>query len=525
MVSLFSSFVGFCFLLLSSQTIRVYSNTLNEYTITTSRHSTTTSTAREFSLAWISKSFSPEKEERNLQRTGDVWRACSGNKTEGKQTVTQNNTEYTKSIYDYTDYDDEHKPACTCFFDKEESEYWAQCALGDKTCNSETAACTGTHEFFLFSDFSGDLKQKSSCSLCTDVNNCASVEEMCTLVVFNENATPDRCILKQVHGDGTQTRCDECNICMDTSGAYGISHNCFGNPTPKGSCNTEGTAHLHNFVPVIEYEQKNVLIGGTFGKICNRDEVEALYSKTNYDDGYKKTCECKDPTQGLIVCDLFLETDTSTCFANECTEVSDLFFFDSSGDLNEKMTCDLSNDTCTTVRFSASGEPIGCTVFSPTNLDTCDDCTICKDETLQLHGVRYDCFGHSVGKGLCFIDKGIAVFNLPQEHAQDNIALIEAGETISSDQSNVIDNNRKQLVLLWVFGAIFSLCFVTVIITLCMRVKRKARGEATVSEEVQTAIVVDTVVHVASILDDPPEVIVDQYGQPMIDDPTPITIT
>merc|ERR1712146_755405 len=145
------------------------------------------------------------------------------------------------------------------------------------------------------------------------------------------------------------------------------------------------------------------------GEICGANEEAALYSRTLYDDGLAKVCDCHDPSSGIIACDLFNEE----CFANACTEISDIFFFDpADGAFKEKMTFDNRLGIGSIVDFNKSGKPTSCVAFYPgsESLMQCTDCSICQDSSGSL-GIQVDCFGIIPGD-VCSISNGGAVSNL-----------------------------------------------------------------------------------------------------------------
>ena len=509
---------------------------------------------REISPEWLSKvlSFGTNSGSgslRALQSTGHVWKACSGNVTDNGQMVVQNNTEYTQSIYEHTSYDDGHEPACTCFYDKSRDEYWAQCALGDRTCDPRTGACTGTHEFFLFSDTNGNLQQKSSCGLCQDINNCEGIRETCTLVAFDEDSgIPSRCVLKSINDDGTQSVCDDCTICQHPqTNEYGTIYDCFGETTLPGTCDTSGTAHLHNFEPVLQPEPASASIGGTFRDYCNDPTKVRPFSPNtgpaNYED-YTMTCDCQDPTAGTITCELSPRTATN-CFAgaSSCAEFTQIYYFDlATGEIETMITCDLlGTNLCTTVGFSVpSGEPLVCSLFSARTLENCRACTFCRDEAFQSYGIRYDCFGHTVGdNGACTErDHGhqeatdATAAPEPTDENDDKKAFVDRKPNISptsppnKNNDNYNNNRDRTLVLGLAIGGVAFAAFVAVMTTLVCRPNgpRPIDNEETLREP--SAYDQQEGLRLATAgTDDPPEVLVDQDGRPMVEDPTPIIIT
>jgi len=415
---------------------------------------------------------------RQLPVTGDVWEACSSNITNMQQSVYQNSTDYTKTVYQYTIYDDEHEPQCTCFWDRQEEVYWMQCSVGDKDCNENNSICSGTHEYFLFSDTTGNLKQKSACNVCSDVSICEGIQEICTMVLFHEeDRRPERCYLREMYGN---TLCHDCEVCFDKNGNHGIRHDCFNDPTPVGTCDTSGTAHLHNFQPVFSRGSKR--LGGAFAQVCENTEI--LYEVTDYDDVYpNKQCDCKDPTEGIVMCDLFDRADD--CFATQCAELSEIFYFDANGEMNEKMSCDMTNDTqpyqsCSLVQFSDTGTPTTCSIV--VNGTTCTNCQICEDS--DEFGIKYDCFG--IQQRECLSTKGRALHNLKP-------------------------NTNNSLLWIWILCALAASGGLAVVI------RKRTRSEIVVEDGGEGGGTTDA--------GDPPSVLVNEVGEPKVDDPTPIALT
>jgi hypothetical protein len=519
-----------------------------------------------------------------------VWKACSGNITEGQQIVSQNATLYADSVYQHTSYDDAYAPACTCLYDHAAGTYWAQCALGDVTADcsgkepEENCVQTRTHEFFLFSAVSGGLAQKSSCTMCVDPSECPSdadgnPRETCTLVLFDDHTgEPLRCVFQRLLDDGSKERCDRCQICRE-NGATGIAHSCDSDSTgtepTNAKCDLTETAQQHNFLAprTIDRDTPRTRIGGDFGSLCQSQQLpeeEALYgsSTIRYDDEYHTKCECPDPTQGLVVCDLYTLTTATTpyinttnnssssssntrnCFANECTELSETFLFDDRGHLFQKTTCDYihpsnnnsnttSNTTnsatslhiCSTVVFSQVGVPIACqflnhhdaaTATATTVEQLCDTCRICRDEN-GTHGLLYtDCEGRSESTA-CRTDQGRAVFNLPEPF---NLPVAPPRDPFVEEPTRGVTTQRPaqrdtnyptRLVLGIVLGGlavVLSITVLWVIVPLGWSRPNSARTNSNSSGAL------------ASEREDsePPTVLVDQTGEPMVDDPTPIAI-
>ena len=442
---------------------------------------------------------------RNLQGEGHVWKACSGNVTDNAQMVVQNNTEYTQSIYEYTTYDDKHQPVCTCFYDKLQDDYWAQCALGDEVCNPNTGACSGTHEFFLFDDTTGNLQQKSSCRLCQDISNCQDIQETCTLVAFDENSNPSQCVLKAIHSDGSQSVCGDCSICQDPqTSQYGVFYDCFERSTL--ACETSGTAHLHNFEPLLKPETEP--IGGTFARDCQDPSLVVISHSIEFAN-MEGTCVCPDPRVGVITCDW-------VSIFSGATEITEIYYYDAAtGDSDSMTHCDLN--LCSTVQFPASNKPQGCLVFDPHTLETCETCTFCLNE-MGGYLIRYDCFGYTLGDDqFCPNEDTSSPTTAPANNAP--VPKNQAGilQTMNDGSSPFRGSNQNIILVQGLaIGAVTVVAFLAILVTLACRPKPVFVDQETVpspSEELRTG------------MDDPPEVLVDQDGQPMVQDPTPILLT
>jgi len=327
-------------------------------------------------------------------------------------------------------------------------------------------------------------------------------------------------------------------------GNYGISYDCFGKTTPPGQCDIDGTAHLHNFQPAIK-NNKQLSRGGTFANICPSSSTttataleEVLYGTTAYDDDYQKSCDCIH-TMGVVACDLFQDSSVGKvdCFANECTDRSELFYFNRDGQMFEKMSCGTTNNLewCSVVKFwpddtgavssNQRPTPISCTIFSPSDLNTCNDCTICQDETTEEYGIRYNCFGLTTNENTCNVD-GRAVFNI------DTSKLKNQGETTTSSSSSTSsntntnniqeknygqantkirsNNNQTPMIIGIVLGGIALAGILAIIVSKLSQRRKVQRPER---PETITAIDVE-----------PPTAVVDDAGQPMVKDPTPITL-
>jgi hypothetical protein len=304
-------------------------------------------------------------------------------------------------VYEQTSYDDSYEPVCTCYQDTTTGQITMECVLGDDVCSSllVDTVCSGTHEVFFFSDTDGDLSSKATCTLCKS-DNCDGVEEICTSVAFNDDLEPEGCQvvkLGQVVTTGNTTvstdseRCTECQICGGTGiEPFGVEHSCFDDPT--NGCDSDTFAHLHNFIPG---RVGDTPVGGVFAETCTASSIDrALYSYVNYDSGYSTLCDCDDPTSGSITCDIHY----SQCFANLCTDISEVFFFSrQSGQYEAKWTINWDSLLWTQTTFDANtGRATGCSVLDndPTTgeLLQCTNCKIC-DSAQDGAGVTYGCFG------------------------------------------------------------------------------------------------------------------------------------
>ncbi|KAL3942281.1 MAG: hypothetical protein SGBAC_003490 [Bacillariaceae sp.] len=348
-----------------------------------------------------------DQAQRKLAFTGHVWDACIPDST-------PTSAEVTAKTYGNVEYDDQHDPNCICIFDNNMKELWMQCTMGDETClddgnGNTTSLCAETHEIFLFSTNTGDLSSKNTCHFCNDYTNtnCTGIKEHCSVVYFDDNETPQQCIFQDIMEDGTIANCDNCQICQDANGETGMNYDCFGKTT-NGQCDTTESFHVHNFAPVLSDSDGLTPVGGRFGNMCKKNEEFAIYDKTTYDDPFGKVCDCDDPSSGVIVCDLFL--DTQDCFANECSPISEIFYFgQNSGELTEKLTCDGTNGLCSRVAFANNGKPNACELILFPDPTPCRACSICQDETTNEYGIQFSCFG--ADQSQCLTSNGRAINN------------------------------------------------------------------------------------------------------------------
>jgi len=352
--------------------------------------------------------------QRKLPLTGHIWDACfPGN--------TLTNAEITEKTFENTDYDDQLNPFCACLYDDMLDELWLQCRMGDEECNpNDNVTCEETHEFFLFAQKSGDVESKHTCNFCTDATNtnCTGIQEICSVVYFDDNETPERCIFQELQDGGGLKRCENCQICQDGD-SVGMNYDCFGEST-NGQCDTSVSFHVHNFAPVTTSGPSP--IGGRFGNICRKNEEFAIYNKPTYDDPFSKVCDCDDPTAGVIVCDLFIEANS--CFANQCSPISEIFSFgETSGELTRKLTCDGTNGLCSAVNFQDDGTPDTCEVLLVSDPTPCTSCNICQDENTNAYGIQFSCFG--ADQTTCLTSNGRAVNNFVDQPTSPPIANTE----------------------------------------------------------------------------------------------------
>ncbi|CAJ1935083.1 unnamed protein product [Cylindrotheca closterium] len=393
------------------------------------------------------KSINMDETSNNAQRklafTGHVWDACIPDDT-------PTSAEVTAQAYDNVQYDDEHDPACVCWRDNLLNEVWMQCLMGDETCvdaatsntdpnnANNTSTCSETQEIFLFSTNTGDLNVKNTCSFCNEYSNttCDGVQEVCSVVFFDDNETPQQCLFQEVLDDGSPLNCEDCQICQGPNGETGMNYDCFGQST-NGQCDTTVSFHLHNFAPVLESGAAPVQ--GRFGDICRKNEEVALYDQTWYDNSFGKVCDCDDPTAGVIVCDLFLNVED--CFANECSPISEIFYFGlDSGELNEKVTCDGTNGLCSRVAFNDNdGAPSGCEVILLPDPRPCTSCNICQDEA-GAYGIEFNC---GTVETECLTSNGRAVNNFVDQPATSapNVSANSNQEPPSSAPINTFSPN------------------------------------------------------------------------------------
>ena len=328
------------------------------------------------------------EKERSLYFTGHLWDACW-------------NPDDVR-LHENTQYDDEHDPFCQCYVDQY-NEIFVLCSLGDESCEGDD--CSGTVEAYFFSDDTGDLLIKKTCNLCTG-GNCTNVEEICTQVLFSPEDEPIGCILIEYFDDKDPEICEDCSLCTDDQGNQGINTTCFGQGEAD-VCDTTASEHIHNLAYVPE-DDAGPPVGGEFGEICGANEEAALYNRTLYDTGLEKVCDCHDPSSGVIVCDLF----DGACFANVCTEISNIFYFDADGAFTAKMTFDQLSGIGSTVEFDESGKPTSCLAFyvGAQGIEYCTDCRICQDSS-GFHGIKVDCYG-AVDENVCLTSNGEAVYNV-----------------------------------------------------------------------------------------------------------------
>jgi len=386
-----------------------------------------------------------------------------------------------EEVYDQTSYDDGYKPVCTCFEEAGTGQFFMECELGDDTCSSllKDNVCSGTHEVFFFSDSDGDLTSKATCTVCKS-ENCEGVSEICTSVGFDDDFIPAVCrvvILAQdaqtdnttnVTIPATETQaCLDCQICGDGSpnNPYGVEHSCFDRPT-NGACDTNTFAHLHNFLPGTV---GTAPVPGVFSQTCTASPNidRALYTYVNYDQGYSTLCDCDDPTSGSITCDLH----DASCFANLCTDISEVFFFDrTSGEYEAKWTIDWESSLWTQTTFDPNtGSATGCSVLDndPNTgaLVQCTQCAICNSAQ-EGAGITFDCFGKQ--QFSCDTSDGRAKYNFYVEEddgTNTNVNIPDRGNNIPQSSSPDAKDSTLPLVL----GALFLGMATAFIIVLVVR--------------------------------------------------------
>mmetsp|Transcript_24589 Transcript_24589/g.56361 ORF Transcript_24589/g.56361 Transcript_24589/m.56361 type:complete len:624 (+) Transcript_24589:187-2058(+) len=355
------------------------------------------------------------------------------------------------NVYQYSDYDNEYAPACACWQDLLTGEILLRCHVNDDDCQTvdvpeelnlnftnaalQQEVCSATQEFFFFSDTDGDLETKATCQFCRDTDDateelCAyHIRELCTFVTFahdteDNNDQPVACELAEYLANQTEPRilCQECEICEDgPEGPYGIQHSCF-DLSDGISCETSGLAHLHNFVPTLGNGSAAVfeVTQGRYADICqDPDDTEfsltnAMYDKVGYDNALAKVCDCNTGTNPSITCDLH----NPQCFANTCSDMSEVFFFDNNGAYSSKWTVSWGaqfegSDLWTQVRFNKeTGEPTECGVIDLINGQPyiCDNCELCSSGTNV--GLNFNCFGQSTSG--CYLGQGRAQYNFAE---------------------------------------------------------------------------------------------------------------
>ena len=339
--------------------------------------------------------------------------------------------------YQHTAYDDPYQPICQCLLDQQTGLVWMECYLNDESCTASgqtngTDVCHGTYEIFFFRDTDGDLESKASCRIC-HTDNCIAngIKEVCTEVYFDDISQPTSCNIIEFPevADDPLTVCDQCNICGlgSTADPYGVEHTCLNGGVSTG-CDTDSYAHLHNFeAGSTAGGSGGQPVGGVFGDVCatSDDPGLGLYKQVSYNTGYDALCDCEDLTSGTISCDLH----DGDCFANLCTDISELFFFSrENGNYQSKWTINWDKYLWTQTAFDpTTGQALSCSVIEPdpnTGEPTaCSNCNICNSPQ-DGTGISYSCFGKTQDT-VCDASDGRAKFNfvLPPPTTKPVVAL------------------------------------------------------------------------------------------------------
>ena len=395
-----------------------------------------------------------------------------------------------QNVYKDTDYDNGYQPICDCVFDQNIGEVLMECYLGDEECTTppaggsvENTTCLGTHELFFFSDTDGDLSNKLTCNVCRS-DNCNGIKETCTEVAFNDEYEPAVCQVILFPSDDAEAGspnsqiqvCADCTICGNKDTGYGLEHTCFDAPTT--GCDVDSYAHLHNFASAVDGTKQAV--GGLFGVVCAADSPDrVLYNDVTYDSGYSAICDCDDPSEPAVECDLYHDE----CHANLCTDISERFFFSAdTGEYEAKWTVNWETSLWTQTIFdSASGRATSCSVLGNDpqsgDLVQCTNCQIC-DSAQGGAGIKYDCFGQTPETS-CDPAEGRAKFNFPiPGGVTDGVGQLNppVSTTPNSGQQGFNPTNEEDSnnTLAIVLGALFGGMAVAFIFVLIVRQRNSA---------------------------------------------------